>query len=140
MGLVMSAFFLTYAVLQIPAGALGQRWGTRRALSLYLLLWSVACGTFALAGGFWGLTCARLGQGAAQAGIFPCTTVSIGKWMPPTTRAMANGTLASFMSLGGRRRRGTDGTAVGTVRLAGHVRLLRIAGPVVGGGVLCRVS
>jgi MFS family permease len=100
-GWVMSAFLVTYALLQIPSGALTQRWGTRRALSLYSLLWSIMAASFSLAGGFWGLTTARLGQGAAQAGIFPSTTVSIGKWVPASTRAIYNGILSSFMSLGG---------------------------------------
>jgi MFS transporter, ACS family, D-galactonate transporter len=101
MGVVMSAFLLTYALLQIPAGALGKRWGTRRALACYSFVWSLAAACLAIAAGFWALVAARLAQGAGQAGAFPCTTVSIGRWMPPTSRAVANGILASAMSLGG---------------------------------------
>src|SRR5579864_4785063 len=44
MGWVLSAFFITYAVAQIPAGWLGQVWGTRRALPLFALLWSILTG------------------------------------------------------------------------------------------------
>src|ERR1700745_2820426 len=41
MGWVMSAFFITYAVVQIPTGWLAERWGTRRALPVFSSLWSV---------------------------------------------------------------------------------------------------
>src|SRR3954469_24862502 len=37
---VMSAFFWSYALSQVPAGALGVRFGFRRVLTLYLFLWS----------------------------------------------------------------------------------------------------
>ena len=35
MGLVMSAFFLAYALFQIPAARLDQAWGSRRALPAF---------------------------------------------------------------------------------------------------------
>jgi ACS family glucarate transporter-like MFS transporter len=40
-------------------------------------------------------------MGAAQAGIFSCSTSSIAQWFPGTRRAVASGALASFMSVGG---------------------------------------
>src|SRR5688572_24935976 len=42
MSWVMSAFFMSYAVLQIPGGWLGHVWGTRRALTLFAAVWSAA--------------------------------------------------------------------------------------------------
>src|SRR5439155_13142424 len=41
-GWLMSAFFFSYALCQIPMGQLGQRAGSRRALSLFATVWSVA--------------------------------------------------------------------------------------------------
>ena len=35
MGYIISSFFLTYAIFQIPTGMLGQRWGSRRCLPLF---------------------------------------------------------------------------------------------------------
>jgi ACS family glucarate transporter-like MFS transporter len=101
MGAAMSAFFVTYAVFQVPSGWLAHVWGTRRALPVLTVLWSAAAGLMGLAGGLPGLVTSRLSQGAAQAGIFPCATASIARWFPVTQRAVASGFLASFMSVGG---------------------------------------
>lgn len=99
MGQVMGAFFLTYAVFQIPTGWIGHVWGSRRALPLFSALWSVSTG-LAVLGGFPMLYLTRLSTGAAQAGIFPCSTVSLAKWFPPTRRSLASGALGSSMSVG----------------------------------------
>ncbi len=101
MGWLMSGFFVGYAVFQIPAGALADRWGTRRSLSLFALLWSVAAGAMALAGSFVTAVVLWFVAGAAQAGVFPCAASSICKWLPISRRAFASGALASCMSLGG---------------------------------------
>src|SRR5207253_5643050 len=66
MSVVMSSFFITYALLQIPSGWLAHVWGTRRALPLFAAAWSVASGLTALAG-LPLLLLARLGMGRAQA-------------------------------------------------------------------------
>jgi MFS family permease len=101
MGMAMGAFFLVYALLQLPSGWLGHTWGTRRALSLYSLAWSGIAGLMGLCTGFVSLFLVRCGMGAAQAGIFPCSTNTIAKWFPRTRRSVASGALASFMSVGG---------------------------------------
>src|SRR5439155_14942168 len=79
MSWVMSAFFAAYAVMQIPAGWLAHVWGTRRALSLFALLDAAATVLFGLARSLPALTTARLGMGAAQAGMLACATNSISK-------------------------------------------------------------
>src|SRR5262245_55959226 len=71
MGWVMSAFFITYAAFQIPSGWLGDRWGTRLALSLFALVWSAATAFMGLAWSFASLMTARQLGGMAQAGSFP---------------------------------------------------------------------
>ena len=50
MGVVMGCWYWGYALLQVPAGWLGDRWGSRRALVLYCLLWSILTGMVGLAG------------------------------------------------------------------------------------------
>ena len=99
-GWVLSAFFITYALAQIPSGQMGQAWGSRRVLSVIAVLWSLMSGAAALASGFFVLFLTRLGIGAAQAGIFPCSTNSIAKWVPPRRWALANGLLGSAMQFG----------------------------------------
>jgi MFS family permease len=40
MGLVFSAFLVGYALLEVPGGWLGDRWGTRRVLTVIVVWWS----------------------------------------------------------------------------------------------------
>jgi MFS family permease len=101
MGWVMSAFFITYALAQVPGGWLSHVWETRRALPLFALLWSILTGAAAIAAGFPTFLLTRLGMGTAQAGIFPAATNTIAHWFPVRQRALANGFLGSFMQIGG---------------------------------------
>ena len=52
MGMVMSAFFLCYALLQIPAGFVSEKFGQRKALGMSVLWWSIATALTGLATGF----------------------------------------------------------------------------------------
>ena len=104
MGYIMSSFFLTYAIFQIPTGLLGDRWGSRRCLPVFAVAWSAASALMACAVGTVGvlvLFISRLAGGVCQAGLFPCATNTASKWFPPTGRAICTGGLGSFMSIGG---------------------------------------
>ena len=73
-GWMMSAFFWPYALCQIPAAMLAQRMGTRRALSLYCVLWSLATAGMAL-GNLGVMIGSRAFMGVAQAGlVLPLST------------------------------------------------------------------
>jgi MFS family permease len=48
MGVLLSAFFWTYAAFQIPAGALVDRFGIRQAYAGGFLVWSIASASIAL--------------------------------------------------------------------------------------------
>src|SRR4029077_4392948 len=97
----MSAWSLGYAVMQIPSGWLADRWGSRRALTCYAILWSTLTGITALATGFASLLALWTLMGAAQAGIFPSSTKAIRDWFPMSRRASSNGLLGASMSVGG---------------------------------------
>jgi MFS family permease len=100
MGQIMGSFFLGYAVMQIPAGWLGDRWGSRKALTLYALTWSLATALMALAWDQASLLCIWTLMGAAQAGLFPCAMIGVRDWLPGTRRAVASGMLSTFMNVG----------------------------------------
>jgi ACS family glucarate transporter-like MFS transporter len=99
-GWLMSAFFISYAVFQIPSAWFGQRFGARTSLPAFAVAWSLATAAMAT-GWLFMLIVARVAKGVAQAGLFPVSTGVIAKWFPYTGRAFANGALASFMSVGG---------------------------------------
>ncbi|WP_298869192.1 MFS transporter [uncultured Gimesia sp.] len=100
MGWVLSAFFWSYALSQVPSGWIGHIWGTRRALTVFAILWSIATALTGVVIGFWTLIGARLIFGVAQAGIFPCAANTLSKWIPESRRGFASGLLGSFMSIG----------------------------------------
>ena len=100
MGWVLGAFFWGYAVLQIPSGWVGDRFGSRGPLALFSAAWSIATGLMALMTGFASLVALRLTCGAAQAGLFPCATKTMVDWIPAARRGIASGALGSSMSLG----------------------------------------
>lgn len=100
-GTVMSAWSLGYALMQIPSGWFADRLGSRRALTLFALLWSVATGLTGLATSYASLVALWTLMGCAQAGIFPCSTKAISRWFSTERRASATGMLGSSMGLGG---------------------------------------
>ncbi|MEX0704693.1 MAG: MFS transporter [Planctomycetales bacterium] len=97
---IITGFFLTYAFLQIPSGQVGHHWGTRRSLPLFSVLNSLATLLFSVAPGLVLLIATRMIMGVAQAGYFPCSTITIGKWFAKRQQAFASGMLASAMSIG----------------------------------------
>lgn len=101
MGLVMSAFFLAYALFQMPAAGLDHTWGSRRALPIFAAAWSLATGLCGVTHGVVLLLVARFSMGAAEAGIFPSSTGVLSRWYPISRRAWVSGVLASFMGVGG---------------------------------------
>ncbi len=102
MGFILGpAFFWTYALAQIPTAWLGERFGSRRCLPMFAVTWSFATAAIALASGVGLVLASRIGNGVAQAGIFPCSARTISLWNPQTGRASASGQLAAAMSIGG---------------------------------------
>ncbi|WP_439630576.1 MFS transporter [Gemmata sp.] len=100
LGLVMGAWYLGYAIFQLPSGWVADRLGSKPALILFALLWSAFTALATLSSGLAELLVAWFLMGSAQAGIFPCCTKAIGATFPRTQQALASGMLACFMNLG----------------------------------------
>jgi len=67
MGVLLSAFFWTYAAFQIPAGAIVDRVGIRRVYAMAFLLWSVASALIGFARGMTDILALRMLLGLAEA-------------------------------------------------------------------------
>jgi sugar phosphate permease len=100
MGWVMSVFFWSYGVGQIPGGWLGHRYGTRQMLPLLSIAWSIATGVMSVAIGMPLLIGSRIVNGLAQAGLFPAAVNTVSRWFPRSEHALANGALGAFMGVG----------------------------------------
>lgn len=94
----VSAFFWFYAIGQMPAGWLSDKFGPRLLLTSYILIWSFFAATVGLAGSLVVLCFARAAFGLGQAGAFPTASAVVGRWIPPAQRGKASG----FVALGGR--------------------------------------
>lgn len=70
-GLVNSAFFWTYAVLQIPAGWVVDRYGSKRPIAAAFAVWSILTALTAFTTGFASLFAIRMALGIGEALIHP---------------------------------------------------------------------
>ena len=101
MGWVFGAFTLAYALFEIPAGYLGDRFGPRRVLVRIVLWWSFF---IALLGRMWNSTSLIVTQflfGAGEAGAFPNLTKTFNRWLPLEERPRAQGIMWMSARLGG---------------------------------------
>jgi ACS family glucarate transporter-like MFS transporter len=101
MGMAFSAFALSYALMEIPMGLLGDKLGVRRILTQVVLLWSVFT---ALTGAAWNLTSLlviRFLFGTGEAGCFPNLTRMLSAWLPVGERIKAQALMWAFGRWGG---------------------------------------
>jgi MFS family permease len=89
LGWLLSGFFWSYALLQIPVGMILDRYGVTAINRASTFLWSVTCAATAFAGGFGTVFIARLGLGIAEAPGFPASSKATGYWFPRQERALA---------------------------------------------------
>jgi ACS family glucarate transporter-like MFS transporter len=109
MGRVFSAFMLGYAIFQIPAGILGDRWGARAVLASAAAIWGVVTVLTGLVPGLLvgtgaaaltSLLMLRFTLGAAEAATYPVAAQAVANWMPLTQRTLANAVVIAGASLG----------------------------------------
>ena len=67
MGLILSVFWLGYALFEIPGGWMGDRFGARRTLTRIVVAWSAFTALSGMAAGFTSLFVYRLLFGAGEA-------------------------------------------------------------------------
>lgn len=101
-GYLLSAYSWTYAAMQIPSGALLDRFGVRLIMLIAVFLWAAASGFAALAPTIGLLFAARLLLGVGEAPTFPANAKAIGLWFPPQERGLPTATFdaAAKLSIG----------------------------------------
>lgn len=97
-GLLLGAFFWTYAAFLPGAGWLVDRYGPRRMMAFALIAWSLATMLVGVATGFLVLLLIRLLLGAVESPAYPSSTQVIARWFPVRERGMAS----SIFDSGGR--------------------------------------
>jgi MFS family permease len=87
MGIVLSAFFWPYFLLQLPAGWFADKVGHRVALALAVGSWSIATVATAIARGTASLIGLRILLGIGESGAFPGAAGVTAKWFPDKERS-----------------------------------------------------
>ncbi|MEZ5351829.1 MAG: MFS transporter [Bryobacteraceae bacterium] len=101
MGYVFSIFATAYAIFEIPAAFLGDRWGQRRTMIRIVAWWSMFTMFTGLARGYGSLLATRFLFGAGEAGAFPTLSRALSRWFPFDARSRANGLMWMGARLGG---------------------------------------
>jgi ACS family D-galactonate transporter-like MFS transporter len=89
LGILFSAFYWPYALLQIPIGLVVDRLGATLMGRIGSFLWTIASAITAVAGGLGGIFAARMLLGIAEAPSFPTVSKATGHWFPRNERARA---------------------------------------------------
>ncbi|RFC70633.1 MFS transporter [Streptomyces sp. AcE210] len=100
-GLIMSAFFWTYAFGQMPGGWLADRVGPRVSLFFASLWWGVATALMSIARGTGTLVALRMVLGLGEAPSFPASAKVVAKWFPKGERSFASATFNNGNAVGG---------------------------------------
>ncbi len=100
MGVLLSAFSWSYALCQLPVGALVDKVGPRRLLGIGLVLWSLAQAAGGLATTFAFFVIARIALGIGEAPQFPAAARVVSNWFPPRSRGTPTGIYNSASPLG----------------------------------------
>jgi MFS family permease len=113
MGLLLSAFFWTYAAAHPLAGAIAQRFDVRWVMAIGLALWAGATALCGLAVSFAALLALRLLVGLGESVIYPANARVLSEHAPDHQRGGANGVILLGQFLGP-----TAGTLAGGLVLA----------------------
>lgn len=99
-GVLLSAFFWSYAPLQPFAGWLAQRFDVRYVLAIGLVVWSMATALTALVTTFSALLSLRVLLGIGESVTYPCNSKFLGQRALEHERGRANGLIAASQALG----------------------------------------
>ena len=116
-GLILGAFWLAYALFEIPGGWLGDRYGARGTLTRIVLAWSVCTILTGFATGFASLLAFRFLFGVGEAGAYPNLARIQSAWLPKDSRGRAGGLLWLAARWGGAF---SPFLFAGLIRLADH--------------------
>ena len=99
-GLLLSSFFWSYALMQIPVGWCVDRWNLRWLYAGLFAVWSLACGLTGFAGSLLVLILLRILLGIGESIYLPGGTKIVGMLFPSSERGFPSGLFDSGTRLG----------------------------------------
>jgi len=88
-GYLSSAYSWTYALMQMPSGALLDSWGVRRLGRISTFIWSMASFWASISSGIGSFFGARFLLGVGESPTFPSNVKALGYWFPERERSLA---------------------------------------------------
>ncbi len=113
LGILLSAFFWTYALMQIPAGWLVDRFDVKWVFAAGFLVWSAATAVTGLLRGFVALLIVRVILGLGESVAFPSYSKILGGHFKEHRRGFSNSMIMAGLSLGPAIGMKVGGNAVG---------------------------
>jgi ACS family D-galactonate transporter-like MFS transporter len=99
-GILLSAFFWSYSLMQVPIGWCADRYSMRWLFAGAFALWSFACGLTGVAGSLSVLIVLRVLLGVGESVLFPCGTKIVSIMFRPHERGLPSGLFLSGSRLG----------------------------------------
>ena len=97
---ILQAFLIAYTVMYLVSGWLTDRWGTRRALAVFMGWWSVSNALHFFARSAFSLGAFRMLLGLGEPGNFMAANRAVSEWFAPRERALANGLVNAGAAVG----------------------------------------
>ena len=99
-GVLGSAFFWTYALMQIPVGVLVDKIGARAIYAIAIVWWSICSMLTGMVRSFALLIGVRALMGIGESPAFPTNVRVISDWLPSRERGIANGLFTMGIAVG----------------------------------------
>ena len=100
LGLLTSAFFFAFALVQLPVGIALDRWGPRRVQLSMMMVGALGALLFARGTGFGQLLVARAVMGLGLGGCFMAAVKAVSTWITPAKLPSVHGYLIAVGGLG----------------------------------------
>jgi sugar phosphate permease len=100
MGILLSIFSMSYAISQLPIGALLDRFGERIVLGAGMFLWSATQAATGLIGSFSSFVAARIGLGLGESPYVVGAVKTVNDWFDVRDRATPTGIFNSCTAFG----------------------------------------
>src|SRR4051794_20116638 len=101
MGVVLSSFFAGYAIMQLPGGWLADKFGSRKIITISLLVWSLFTVLTGMAWSLMSMIIIRFMFGLGEGGYPAASSKAVADVFPKEERTSAQTIMMSSNSLGG---------------------------------------
>jgi MFS family permease len=130
-GMLLSAFYVSYALTQLVGGWLSDRFGSRIVVVMCIVMWSIFTGATSLAWSFASLLAIRFMFGFGEGSFSPASSVTVAEVFPKVERARAKSFLISTVYLGNAAGSGLIVLTVAKMGWRGSFDILAISGVLV---------